>query len=103
MAIDEFTTNLPAGAELAADPPSPVVFDSHKITIIDMGSDIPFLRLRGRWLDRAGFSVGTRVRVDVSERRLIVQVIPPEEPPHCADVNCPHEAKGKRRRRQPRH
>lgn len=36
---------------------------------------MPFLRLRGRWLDQAGFAIGTNVRVTVSAGRLVVEVI----------------------------
>jgi hypothetical protein len=104
MAIDEFTTNLPAGAEpaAAADPSSPVIFKSHEVTVSYQGPRMPTLRLQGRWLERAGFPVGTHVRVDVSERRLIVEAIEPEDPRHCADVNCPHETKSAGRPRSPR-
>jgi type I toxin-antitoxin system toxin SymE len=36
---------------------------------------MPFLRLRGRWLDQAGFPIGANVRVEVSAGRLVVEVI----------------------------
>jgi hypothetical protein len=36
---------------------------------------IPFLRLRGRWLDQAGFAIGANVRVKVSPGRLVVEVV----------------------------
>jgi hypothetical protein len=36
---------------------------------------MPFLRLRGRWLDQAGFTIGAPVRVEVSAGRLVVEVI----------------------------
>jgi hypothetical protein len=42
------------------------------------------LRLQGRWLEQAGFAVGTRVHVQVSTGRLIVEalpVAPPSDPP----------------------
>jgi Toxin SymE, type I toxin-antitoxin system len=40
---------------------------------------IPFLRLRGRWLERAGFVVGASVQVVVvSPGRLVVEVIESE-------------------------
>jgi hypothetical protein len=34
-------------------------------------TDVPFLRLSGRWLGRAGFAIGGNVKIDVSEGRLI--------------------------------
>lgn len=36
---------------------------------------MPFLRLRGRWLDAAGFPIGANVRVEVSAGRLVVEVV----------------------------
>jgi hypothetical protein len=38
---------------------------------------MPFLRLRGRWLDAAGFAIGSQVRVEVSAGRLVLEVIDP--------------------------
>jgi hypothetical protein len=40
---------------------------------------MPFLRLRGRWLDAAGFAIGTEVRVEVSAGRLVLEVIDPAQ------------------------
>lgn len=65
------------------------------MTVSYVGPSTPYLRLQGHWLERAGFPVGTPVRVGVSERRLIVEAVEPEEPPHCAEPNCPHETKNK--------
>jgi hypothetical protein len=39
---------------------------------------MPFLRLQGRWLDRAGFAVGADVRVQVQPGRLVLEVIDPQ-------------------------
>jgi hypothetical protein len=41
---------------------------------------MPFLRLRGRWLDQAGFPIGANVRVEVSAGRLVVEVIAESAP-----------------------
>ena len=38
----------------------------------------PFLRLQGRWLDRAGFAVGSDVRVQVEPGRLVLEVMDPK-------------------------
>jgi len=35
---------------------------------------LPYLRLRGRWLQEAGFAVGAQIRVRVEARRLILEV-----------------------------
>ena len=40
---------------------------------------MPFLRLRGRWLDRAGFSIGTSVRVAVAYGLLVLEVLNHDE------------------------
>ncbi|TBV07648.1 SymE family type I addiction module toxin [Phytopseudomonas dryadis] len=33
---------------------------------------VPFLRLQGYWLQQAGFAIGQRVCIQVSEQRLII-------------------------------
>jgi hypothetical protein len=38
-------------------------------------SDVPFLRLSGRWLERAGFAIGRRVKVEVSDGRLLIEPV----------------------------
>jgi hypothetical protein len=35
---------------------------------------MPYLHLQGRWLERAGFAIGAIVRVQVTPRRLVVEV-----------------------------
>jgi len=35
----------------------------------------PFLRLQGRWLDRAGFAIGSTVHVEVAPGRLVIELI----------------------------
>lgn len=39
---------------------------------------MPFVRLSGRWLERMGFGIGAAVRVQVSRKRLVLEVIEPE-------------------------
>lgn len=34
--------------------------------------EVPFIRLRGRWLEAAGFEVGATVRVEVARGRLVI-------------------------------
>ena len=41
---------------------------------------MPFVRLAGRWLDRAGFAIGTAVRVRVSPGRLVIEAVAPDRP-----------------------
>jgi hypothetical protein len=37
--------------------------------------DVPFLRLSGRWLERAGFVIGGEVKIEVHEGRLIIESV----------------------------
>jgi toxic protein SymE len=37
------------------------------------GVEVPFLPLRGRWLQEAGFEIGRSVKVEVSEGRLTIE------------------------------
>jgi hypothetical protein len=45
---------------------------------------LPYLRLRGRWLEDAGFAVGTKIRVRIERQRLILEV--ENEPPSDSPV-----------------
>jgi len=38
-------------------------------------SDVPYLRLRGRWLEHAGFAIGRSVKVEISEGRLLIETV----------------------------
>ena len=96
MADDDFTTNTISGADLPAAPvpPTAQVRKAREMTVYSQGSQMPTLRLQGRWLGRAGFPVGARVRVDVSQRRLIVEVVDTEEIAHEYGGNSVHEPPG---------
>jgi hypothetical protein len=37
--------------------------------------DVPYVRLRGRWLARAGFTIGRHVRIEVGEARLTIEQV----------------------------
>ena len=37
--------------------------------------NVPYLRLSGRWLERAGFAIGRSVRVEVNEGRLLIEQV----------------------------
>jgi Toxin SymE, type I toxin-antitoxin system len=41
---------------------------------------MPFVRLAGRWLERAGFGIGTAVRVQVRPGLLVIEAIEPDRP-----------------------
>jgi hypothetical protein len=42
---------------------------------------MPHLQLQGRWLGRAGFAIGARVRVQVEPGRLVIETL---TTPECA-------------------
>ena len=46
---------------------------------------VPFLRLRGRWLEELGFEPGVKVRVEVSPERLVIT--PTSSPAEEADAD----------------
>jgi hypothetical protein len=41
-------------------------------------TDVPFIRLRGRWLEQAGFEIGDKVKVEVEAGRLVITQTPAE-------------------------
>ena len=44
----------------------------------------PHIRIMGRWVEKAGFAVGSKVNVDIFHGRLVIELAPPEtvcEPP----------------------
>ena len=53
---------------------------SHHLTVSSGASgtsgapSVSFLRLQGRWLERAGFAIGASVRVLVTKGRLVLEV-----------------------------
>lgn len=95
MAMLESTTPSPADVQQTAafDAPSLKKFASRLLTVGDCPvsdrpfepnragpcvrppSAAPFLRLKGRWLTRAGFAIGSKVRVEVSEGRLVIEAL----------------------------
>ena len=108
MATDNFTPAMPQSSQdLVAPTSSPSPASIHKprrMKVGYIGPSTPYLRLQGRWLERAGFPVGTPVCIGVMDGCLVVEAIQPEEPPRCAEPDCPHEAYYKllRRRQQVR-
>lgn len=115
MADIESTTAEPSGAELhpLTDTPAPLSADARHLTVGSLPAErshrpgkplvfsdkpsppeMPFLRLQGRWLGRAGFPIGTKVRVLVSAKRLIIEAKekaperPPRLPRSIAPTDC---------------
>jgi hypothetical protein len=58
-------------SELADQPKPPA---THHVRQLTVGYD-PNIRLQGRWLENAGFKRDAKVRVNVHERRLVIEVI----------------------------
>lgn len=53
-------------AIIAADfyPPLDAEYPQHRL--------VPWLRLRGHWLQQAGFAVNQKIRIEVSKNRLVI-------------------------------
>jgi hypothetical protein len=39
------------------------------------GKSVPYLRLKGLWLEKSGFTKGSKVNIDVTEGKIVVSVI----------------------------
>jgi hypothetical protein len=53
---------------------------SRRLKVIGTGEgwprlDVPYLRLRGRWLEKAGFVIGRHVKIEVGEGRLTIEQV----------------------------
>lgn len=84
MATPECTAPMP-GADAHIPSQIDETSDSRQLKIRDFrpykrllqGADsalMPSLHLQGRWLARAGFPIGANVRVQVTPRRLVVEL-----------------------------
>src|SRR6185437_17030334 len=62
-------------ADTSPSAPAVPTLAPRRMTVGYIGPNVPYLRMQGWWLDRAGFGVGTPVRVQVSEGRLIVEAV----------------------------
>jgi hypothetical protein len=65
--------------ELLADP-KPPYNDTRRLIVgyastDTPGVDVPYIRLRGRWLQDAGFVIGRSLKVEVTERRLLIEQV----------------------------
>jgi len=54
------------------DRPRDAVFSS-----IPRHCTVPYLRMRGQWLRRLGFTIGTKLAVEAEPGRLVLTVLPP--------------------------
>ncbi|QHQ29013.1 type I toxin-antitoxin system SymE family toxin [Xanthomonas albilineans] len=41
----------------------------------DSHQPVPALRLRGRWLEQLGFAIGSKLRITVRDRELVITVV----------------------------
>ncbi|WP_080933375.1 SymE family type I addiction module toxin [Xanthomonas albilineans] len=41
----------------------------------DSHQPVPALRLRGRWLEQLGFAIGSKLRITVRDRELVIAVV----------------------------
>jgi hypothetical protein len=91
MAIEDSTPAPPANPEpaISLNPTPPTTFAPHRMKVGYIGPSTPYLRLQGHWLEQAGFPVGTPVRVEVSERRLIVEAVEPRGTPSLCRAQLP--------------
>lgn len=48
--------------------------DSRCRVLVHRLEPMPFVRLQGRWLDQADFTIGAQVRVQVTPGRLVLEV-----------------------------
>jgi hypothetical protein len=80
MAIEDFTTESPSGAEA----PLPIRSTSccanlRRLTVTRLANGkpdlVPQLRIKGQWLYQADFPIGAKVRVLVSRKRLVIELI----------------------------
>ena len=75
-------SDIPAQPTITESPSAPTAPDCVDLRHLLVGTHGD-LRIKGRWFELAGFSIGARVSVRVSRKRLIIEVVkePPEVPP----------------------
>ena len=81
MAIEDSTTDIPSNTEA----PSPSTRSAscstnlRRLTVTRLASGkpdlVPQLRVKGLWLNQAAFPIGSKVRVLVSPKRLVIELI----------------------------
>ncbi|MBI0329201.1 SymE family type I addiction module toxin [Burkholderia plantarii] len=77
---------------------APVLFPDRSVTIREsyryINADLdqstyPSMRLRGKWLEEAGFAPPQRVRIEVTLGRLVITPIPEEDCDHLGRDGFP--------------
>ena len=57
---------------------------------------VPWIQVKGYWLNQAGFTIGTSVQAKVSKGKIVLTIVPAPEPPDptYTDANCQVHADG---------
>jgi hypothetical protein len=83
MATSQSTTQQPSGAQPVAKSTSLPAerLKSRRLTVssgVVSGGEgsAPYIRLLGRWLEHAGFTIGSKVEVSVAPGRLVIDTAP---------------------------
>lgn len=53
-----------------------MIYDYKRKTVNDTQAEVPWLQLKGHWLEQAGFGIDTSVTVRVMDRCLVLTVEP---------------------------
>ncbi|WP_188316126.1 SymE family type I addiction module toxin [Chitinophaga agrisoli] len=72
-------------------------FKSRELSISYMpgsSNHSPFIRLSGQWLQKAGFSIGDKVIVNVEHEHIVIKRVMPAAPPK--PINFKTKKRGKR-------
>ena len=77
---DAHATTAPDASVSNPEVSPPATFKTRQLKITDAPVEgrHPGLRIQGRWLAEAGFSIGEYVRISVSWQRLIIEVLHPD-------------------------
>jgi len=49
-----------------------MVYDHYSPRKYSQGCFVPYIRLRGKWLEEAGFGIGDQVKITVTENGLLI-------------------------------
>lgn len=69
--------------------PAKFHWDGRMHTSSRLPPPVPYVRMQGKWLARAGFAIGSAVRVSVTPGRLVLEVVsisPPSKRPAQRDL-----------------
>lgn len=79
MAIEYFTMDPLSGAEAPSPGSTSCSTNLRRFTVTRLANGkpdlVPQLRMKGLWLNQASFPIGSKVRVLVSPKRLVIELI----------------------------